>query len=95
MNEASGSVHTSLQKQLKKLTKTHTQKMITKEHTSENYLCKNFGSKQGRAFGQEGDILYSGKFSRGPISWKGNLQRFCGLIFADGCSRTAPPTIPG
>ena len=29
------------------------------------------------------DILYSGKFSRDPISWKGNLQRFRGLIFAE------------
>lgn len=47
MNEASGSVHTSLQKQLKKLTKclAHPEDDITKEHTSENYLCKNFESK--------------------------------------------------
>lgn len=60
MNEASGSVHTSLQKQLKKLTKclAHPEDDITKEHTSENYLCKNFESKQGRAFAQEGGIFH-------------------------------------
>ena len=83
-------MHTSLQKQLKKLTKTHTQKMITKEHRSENYLCKNFGSKQGRAFGQEGDIPYSGKFSRGPIFVEGQSSKilrsnFRGWLFQN-CS---------
>ena len=33
--------------------------------------------------------LYSGKFWGVQFSWKGNLQRFRGLIFADGRFRTA------
>ena len=34
-------------------------------------------------------IRYSGKFWGVQFSWKGNLQRFRGLIFADGRFRTA------
>ena len=37
----------------------------------------------------------AGNFRGVQFSRKGNLQRFCGPIFADGRSRTAPPTIPG
>ena len=37
----------------------------------------------------------AGNFRGFQFSRKGNLQRFRGLIFADGRSRTAPPTIPG
>ena len=37
----------------------------------------------------------AGNFRGVQFSRKGNLQRFRGLIFADGRSRTAPPTIPG
>ena len=42
-------------------------------------------------------LLYrtAGNFRGVQFSQKGNLQRFRGLIFADGRSRTAPPTIPG
>ena len=36
-----------------------------------------------------------GNFRGVQILWKGNLQRFRGLIFVDGHSRTALPTIPG
>ena len=36
-------------------------------------------------------LPYSGKFSRGPIFAEGQSSK----IFADGRSRTAPPTIPG
>ena len=36
----------------------------------------------------------AGNFRGIQFSWKGNLQRFRDLIFADGPSRTAPPTIP-
>ena len=38
-------------------------------------------------------IPYGRKFSRDPISQKVHLQRFRDLIFADGRSRIAPPTI--
>ena len=37
----------------------------------------------------------AGNFRGVQFSRKGNLQRFHGLIFADGHSITAPPTIPG
>ena len=37
----------------------------------------------------------AGNFRGVQFSRKSNLQRFRGLIFADGRSRTAPPTIPG
>ena len=37
----------------------------------------------------------AGNFRGVQFSRKGNLQRFRSLIFADGRSRTAPPTIPG
>ena len=42
-------------------------------------------------------IVYhiAGNFRGVQFSRKGNLQRFRGLIFVDGHSRTAPPTIPG
>ncbi len=33
-------------------------------------------------------VPYSWKFREIQFSWKGNLQRFCGLIFMDGRSRT-------
>ena len=36
----------------------------------------------------------AGNFRGIQFSWMGNLQIFRGLIFADGHSRTAPPTIP-
>ena len=37
----------------------------------------------------------AGNFRGVQFSWKGKLQAFRGLIFANGRSRTAPPTIPG
>ena len=37
----------------------------------------------------------AGNFRGVQFSRKGKLQAFRGLIFADGRSRTAPPTIPG
>ena len=37
----------------------------------------------------------AGNFRGVQFSWNDNLQRFCGLIFADGRFRTAPPTIAG
>ena len=36
-----------------------------------------------------------GNFQGVQFLRKGDLQKFRGLIFADGCSRTAPSTIPG
>ena len=36
-----------------------------------------------------------GNFQGVQFSRKGNLQKFRGLIFADGRSRTAPSTVPG
>ena len=40
------------------------------------------------------DILpYRGKSSQGPVFANGQSSKICGLIFAKGCSRTAPPTV--
>ena len=43
-----------------------------------------------------GEWLYCivGSFLRVQFSRMGNLQRFCSVIFADGRSRAAPPTLP-
>ena len=38
-------------------------------------------------------VPYGRKFSRDPILRKAHHQRVCDLIFADGRSRVAPPTI--
>jgi len=56
---------------------------------------RTLGVNKGEHLVKKGTYRIAGNFRGVQFSWKGNLQRFCGLIFADGCSRTAPPTIPG